>query len=527
MKKKLIALLLITVMVFSMVACSKKAGGAGNYVKSDEPVTITYYYINGGGGTQQYTEQVEEKLNELLKTYEGYEHITIDLVPHDEANYQRDFTLAQSTSKQIDLVSTYGLDFNTMVKNGDFIELDELMEQFPDAVSEIPEWVVNYGNVHGAQYYIPTFQQAANLTYIAMPEEYLEMYMDAYGKTRDEVSKLIIEGGVEEKLDFMEDLCLAVREATNSDTKWINPGELWATNLTSNVFYNQEYIGEQFGHWILREGADAPEYFGYTEDYKTIMGRMAEWFEEGLLHPECTTVNYHKFIGENYLEDESYVFEFVTDTCTEEYLAEYMELMNKGIPMETFRVTDHAYIPSEWEAGGHAIYADCEHPVEAMMLIELLRTEKGKEFYNTLVYGLEGTHWEWEDKENERIVTLEFNEVQGDATTSYCCYKWNTGNVFNAWQNQAVLPGFYEYVVDEVHEGEDTVKSPAMGITWDYSAVKNQVSQCQVVEKEYARTIYISKDWEARYDEYIEKLEDAGVQDVLDELAKQYKEFKK
>ena len=37
----------------------------------------------------------------------------------------------------------------------------------------------------------------------------------------------------------------------------------------------------------------------------------------------------------------------------------------------------------------------------------------------------------------------------------------------------------------------------------------------------------ISDDWEARYEEYIEKLENAGVQDVLDELASQYNEYKK
>ena len=524
MKKKGLALLLIVAMVLSLTACGdKKEQGSVTYEVSEEPVTIHYYYANGDNGVQQYTEQVEEKLNEILHGMKGYEHITIKL--HPGASYSRDVMLAQASGEQIDLVSTYGLETSNMIVNGDFLVLDDLMEQFPDATSEIPDWVVDYGKVEGKQYFIPTYQQVANLTYFLIPQDYVNMYMKEYNKTRDDISKAITYGTMDDKLDFLEDLVLAVRKATNSKTKWIFPMEYWGDNLLSNVFFNQEYIvNTQFGNYILREGADGPEYWGYTEDYKKLMKRFAEWYQEGLLHNDCMTINYHKLTGANFLNKESYVNWFKTDTCSEEYMEEYYT-EEYGIEMAAFRVTDHAYVPSEWEAGGHAIYADCEHPAEAMMIIELLRNKKGKEFYNTLVYGLEGIHWQWVDEDEDKIMTLEYDGPQGG--TTYSAYKWNQGNVFNAWKNQSVKDGFYEYIVDEVEKGEDTVFSPAMGIFWDTSKIKNQMIQVNAIQGEYGKTIFVAKDWEARYNEYISKLEKAGIQDVLDELNRQYQEHLK
>ena len=521
--KKLISVILVLVIVVGLCGCGGKKVNI-SYERSSDPVTITYHYQAAGDRT--YIPQIEEKLNEILKSIKGYENITISLQPYFD-DYQRDFTLAQTAGKQIDIVQTYNLPLSTNIKNGDFIELDDLLKKFPNIAKDIPDWVMDYGKLFGKQYYVPSYQQASNLSFIVMPTDYLNMYLDYNSTTREKTEKLIQKGSVDDKLDFMEDLCLAVRESTGLDSKWLFTGEFWDDNLISDIFFNQEYIEDTFDNWILREGDDAPVYWGYTDEYKTVMERFSQWYKDGLLHPEVTTVNYYKFAEDNFLNDESYVCLFEVETCDEEYLEKYLTDLY-GVEMSAIRVTDHAYIPSQWGAGGQAIYADCEHPVEAMMIIELLRSEMGEEFYNTLVFGLEGIHWQWKDKEKKQITTLEYDASQAEAGATYGAYKWSNGNVIDhAWRNQAVRDGYYDYIVNEVNEGKNTVKSPAMGITWDLSSVYSKFSQCQVVEKEYANTIYISDDWEARYNEYISKLETAGVQDVLDVLKKQFNDFKK
>lgn len=167
MKKNLLfkvaSLFLAVVLSLGLCACGGKSSKTKKVSakRSTEPVTITYYY-SSGAGTQQYTQKVQDKLNEILANIEGYENITIELHPYG-SSYLRDFTLAQATGVQIDLVNVYGLNRSSTIKNGDLMELDDLMNEFPDMVESLPDWVMNYGKLFGHQYYIPSYQQAANL----------------------------------------------------------------------------------------------------------------------------------------------------------------------------------------------------------------------------------------------------------------------------------------------------------------------------------------------------------------------------
>ena len=59
-----------------------------------EPVELVFWYRNNVG-EQEYTQEVEDKLNEMLKGIEGYEHITLRL--HPCKDYKTDFALAQAS----------------------------------------------------------------------------------------------------------------------------------------------------------------------------------------------------------------------------------------------------------------------------------------------------------------------------------------------------------------------------------------------------------------------------------------------
>ena len=41
-----------------------------------------------------------------------------------------------------------------------------------------------------------------------------------------------------------------------------------------------------------------------------------------------------------------------------------------------------------------------------------MNTERGKEIYNTVVYGIEGTHWEF-NEDGETITTFGYDSSQG------------------------------------------------------------------------------------------------------------------
>ncbi len=537
--KKILSMLLVLCMVLGIAACGTKketnkaseSTTSSNTVSSSEtakeesketvveepkdPVTITYYYC--GIGEQEYTGEVEEKLNEILKGLEGYEHITIDLMPYALADYVSGFTLAQANGDQIDLVSNFMLDVPTMVKNGDLMPLDDLMVQFPGVTSELPDWMVNYGKVFGTQYYIPTQQQAAKLSFFYMPEDYLNMYYEAEGKTRADVSATIQLGTVEEKLDMYEAMLLAVREGTGLDTKYLHP------NLLPRGWVNTDDIDSDDGMFVLIEGQDEVVYWPLTEAYQTISKRYWDWKQAGYLHPEAQTIKSSDFTNGNFMNDEAIIFSSGTNACSEEDYAAMRTY--ETFACDAIRITPHPYIPSKYAAGGISIYADCEHPEEAMMIMELLNTKKGAEFYNTFVWGLEGIHYEWVDESVPRIKTLEYDGTQADDSASYGAWSWNTGNSFNAWLNQSSTnDNWFKYIDEEIHNGADTAVSPASGITWDLSGVEDQLSQIKAVYKEYKDMLPYVENWDAKYEEFVSKLKAAGVEEVLDVLNKQLKD---
>ena len=153
-----------------------------------------------------------------------------------------------------------------------------------------------------------------------------------------------------------------------------------------------------------------------------------------------------------------------------------------------------------------------------------MNTEEGTELYNMIVYGLEGTHWEWVDKANNEIKTLEYDGTQGGVDASYAAMKWIMGNTFHAYLNQGCAEGENEIAV-EINTSEDNQKSAIMGLRISTDNIQTQLAQIKAVTTEYGPTLQHgvmgTDGWKAVYDEYLAKLEAAGLQDVLKELQSQ------
>lgn len=512
--KKLIALLLAVIMVMSMVACSPDANTDSTAGNTDDgtkdPVTITFHYTNNVG-EQQYTDAVEDKLNEIMQAIPGYEHITLDIVPHG-TSYATDISLAEANNEQIDIVNTFGLEFQSMVNDEDLMQLDDLLAKYPGVTSDIPEWLVDYGRVDGDLYYIPTYQQAQSPSFFYAPEEYFEYYYKASGKDDAYIRSVLNSGDVQKCLDFFEDFYLAVVEGTGISTKKMFGGWLpWH-------FYNKDDIALDGSVGVtMKEGASAPEYWPLTDEFHDLYARINEWYKKGWVN-DPTVKNSYNFMT----DDSSMVFGIGTNAASEEAYGKAMSSKDRGT-VKAIRVTDHCYIEGTWAAGGNAIYTECEHPEEAMMVIELLMSEKSVEFYNTLIWGIEGVHYKWVDKEIGRIETLEFSGPQGGAETTYCAWNWNTGNVFNGWLNQSSAnDDHYKFIEDEIHNAESTVISPFMGFTWHLEDVETERGQCKAVNTEYFKTLYAAADFEARYAEYVSKLKTAGVDKIMEAISEQY-----
>ena len=93
--KKILSLVLAIMMIVALGAVSLPA------MADEEPVLLTYYTENSSG-EQEYTQQVADKLSEMLQA-KGI-NVKIELHPYASGgSYKTGFTLAQTSGQQIDL----------------------------------------------------------------------------------------------------------------------------------------------------------------------------------------------------------------------------------------------------------------------------------------------------------------------------------------------------------------------------------------------------------------------------------------
>lgn len=481
-----------------------------------EPVTLQWYYR--GNGVQKDTQAVENRVNELLKDYEGLEHVTIKMNPFISSDYANGVLLAQTSGTQIDILNTVGLKYVDEVNNGTFIALDEYLnsEEFADLKAALPEWLWKNIEVNRSVYVVPNYQRAANRMAFTYPTEYAE-YIDTQS-----LQPLLKDGvrtveQLEELADVWEQYVLAVREKTGVDTKYCDrlPYDYVKQHIGG---YNDTLAN---GGFIMYSGETEVKNVFFTDTFKKACEIAAGWYEEGLIPGDILVRNRDDYIKKNMLKEEAiplYFEQFAFDG-SEIFTSDQFGFETTSIP-----VYENNFLLNNWGAGGNGVTASCKHPKEALKFIEALTTgtELGTEIYNTIVYGLEGVHYDKVD--DTHITTREYDTSQAGADVSYAAHKWIMGNTFHAYLNQACKDSDVERDL-EINNNPDNIESPFMGFRLDASSISSEIEQCNAVVKEYQDSLcwgVKGSGWEAYYDEFIQKLETAGCQKVIDEIQKQF-----
>ena len=533
--KRWLALGLSLMMVLGVTACGKEGSAVNNSETQQsvaasnteasseveevkEPITLEWWYR--GNGIQKDTELVEAEFNKLLQTFPGMEHVSVNLNCYTGADYGNAVALAQSADQQIDILNSVYLNFVDQVKMGSYISLNDLLEENEALYNELPEWLWELGAVDGEIYMVPHYQRAANQEYMVIPKEYLEKYGD-----EDAIRALCADTDrtVEEVAAVLEAFTTAVQAGEGKTKYMMSLGQMYTH--AHGFLDRYDNISNDI---VLYEDADKVEYLWTSEDALKAYEISAEWYDKGLIHPDRLTVEESELTYKNMMNPVSYCFSIQNGAGSEELVSKQLS-DSYGFEVVAIPIWDNYFIANAWGAGGDGITPDCENPVEALRLLELMNTEEGTELYNMVVYGLEDTHWEWVDKANNKIKTLEYDGTQGGADASYAGIKWIMGNTFRAYLNQGCVEGENEIALD-INENPDNATSSIMGVRVDISGVQTQIEQIKAVTTEYKETIRHgvlgSAKWEDTYKEYLGKLETAGLNDVIKEIQTQVDAFK-
>ncbi|MEG0766701.1 MAG: ABC transporter substrate-binding protein, partial [Clostridia bacterium] len=261
-----------------------------------------------------------------------------------------------------------------------------------------------------------------------------------------------------------------------------------------------------------------------TDAMKLALKATAQNFEDGLMPEDIMTMKLTDYNGKSMLNTVAFAWTTGSGVGTEEQLEETM-LVNYGFPTTVIEMSPTYFVGMNYAAGGNCITSTCKNPEAAIKFIDLLCSKKGAEVYNTLVYGIEGVHYEKID--DTHIKTFEYDGSQGGVKTKYSTWKWNIGNTFNAYLNQGCVDGTNEFILNVMH-GSQAKVSKLIGLTWDTSVVESELAQMKAIQKEYCKGLtygVMGSDWEAYFNEYVAKLESADYQKVIDQLQSQVDHF--
>jgi len=479
--------------------------------------SIELKFVFGGVGEMKDSDLVWEEFNKELKNY--LPNTTVDFECLTYSEFAEKWKLMSASRETVDVV-WMGFPCSPLqgeVEKGSLMPLDKLIEDHTtDLTRELPEWLFDLGKVDGETYFVPCYQMMTNLPGGFMVHQDLA---EKHGLDYEAISKNFTEKeGFLTREDFkpFEDYLEKLKQA----------GELRKGVAPSFLIVASRLIGKIRGHAgsiaanaiiDMREDTfdvyDANFDFDNSEYYEMAY----DWYKKGYIRKDIMSIQ-DRTADEN--KEDGYVlwrssyFEGESERLTKKH----------GFPILAFPFEKQLYVNADVPSTNLAISSTSKYPEEAIKLIELLNTEKGKKLYNLLVYGIEGKHYKMVSE--NKIEWLEESAPGASSENNYGYDDWALGNSFNAYETQFDTEGWNDYIRDEVN-GKAT-PSPLIGFSFDRDPVELEIAQYTAIEKEYEYLIWgTNKNYEKLINERNKKFKAAGCEKIVKEAQKQLDEWKK
>ena len=504
--KKVICLAMSTALALSFTGCNNKQKGNGG-----EKISLKWVFA--GNGIQKDSKAVWAAVNDKIKDYSGLENVNLDIEIFGTNEYAQKFMLMQTSEEKVDIVQTYGLDYPMLARDDSFISIDDYIKKSKNLKTAFPEWMWDYSLVDGKHYYVPQYQILTNVDYAFATQKSLsDKYMDAK-KAQDTFFNA--ETFDSSCWDVIENYLDALSAAGELKRGYLPIGTL-------DFVFQKGYEAVVPGRFFIKD--NDPEHKVYYVDEiperKIAYERVNKFFKKGYIRSDiASATSLNDPIG----TENSYTI-WHKGTRNQQYLAKAAlaaaETEAKE-PLTMLLTKNYDYVPFSNAAGGMAIAKSCENPDEAFRVIELMNTEEGKDVYNMMVYGFEGKHY---NKIDDNIIEPIGYQNQPTSSADYGLWKWNVGNTKYAYstKTEVITPD----VFDDANDGPNTVRSKLAGFVFDDTNVKIELAQINTVFSEYENFNKGTIDnVESKFAEYIEKINKAGKDKVIDEVQKQINEF--
>jgi putative aldouronate transport system substrate-binding protein len=399
-----------------------------------------------------------------------------------------------ASSEKLDLMYEYCGNVTSAISSGQILPITDYLDSYgSDMKSEISEsdWkcVTFNGNIYG----VPSNKEKATGWGFAMNKEMADATGIDYSsiKTEEELEPLL-----EKVKEMYPDVYPIVSHVGSM-----------------SLMANSDDLGGDIGS-LESVSSDSTEVINYyaTDKYMNEMKLRYDWAQKGLIMPDASTstemanslIGSGKGFGRFTNTKPGIEQEIEKESGKEIVVLDLVEPYTT-----TTRVDIVWYVPH-----------NSDKPERAVQVLNEIYTNP--DLANILINGLEGTHYEFTDKDNG---VINYPDGVTASNTGYTSLPW-------AWPNEAisyVWEGNDPDIWDQTQEfNNNAVVSPAKGFAWDNTDVQNEVTACANVTAKYGPALECgSLDPETTIPKFLDELKAAGADTIIAEKQRQLDDWLK
>lgn len=293
----------------------------------------------------------------------------------------------------------------------------------------------------------------------------------------------------------------------------------WALEKMGNAVIERSPIADTLDGClagILYEGTDDTVCNIYESDAYTRRVELARrWQEKGYLAKDVIT-NIES--GQSQvIAGDAFAAEFVVKPDEMQYEESLYGDKVIIIPFDNAPVLD---TEDDWVTIW-SIFSETKYPEEAVKVLNLLYYDK--DVLNTILYGVEGMHYEV-----QKDGSFDFPSGVNSSNVGYFCS--------TKWQFNTPKAGIWSGMSDDLEGDFDTFVSsakvsPAYGFWLDESRITVDIQKLKEIVSRYKKNLNIGlgddgKDVDAYLEEFRKELRKAGSEQLVKEVQQQYQEWK-
>lgn len=519
MQRKIISLFVLVSMLAVIVAgCAPNAApsqpnaasseaASGESAAMGEVVTLDYYWI-GNGDTDQRS-AVEAAVNEYVEPLIG-----VNVVFHivGWGDWETKAVTALQAGEKMDIMFTADWrNYMQLASRGLFLPLNDdsgeygnLLEEYgQDILAGLNPAFVTGTQIDGVNYAVPTNKE------LTVPEGYVYNVAAAeeIGFTEEDAANI-------KSVQDLEPWLEKAKAARPDEYPFLTNGSIasspWVAGFAAGVpdgLITMKIAPDENG--VFDDTVVSIIETDWAVEYTAL---MRDWYEKGYIDPDAGLTTFTDTETRN-----SGKF-FIQPQPLKGDNIKAVELVNaSGNPdLELKEIYAQPKVNITTHSGGSmlAIPIVSEYPVQAMQFINLMHSDST--LLNMMLFGVEGTHWEFEDDGRVNLINSAWYGAHGGA--------WTLGNTLLQAVSNKEDPNKNRMLIDY---SNDSVDHPSLGFRFRTEPVAAELTALTAVATGTTRALMTGYvDPETELPAYIDALKAAGFDIVMAEVEKQYSEWK-